>query len=538
MSRPTTSGPQSSYVDDGPRKFQHPAAQRSPTYPHPGMHPYQREVREDASNMSVSLPPLRHMSSTPPTPSSERRAGNPLGVHSILNPQADVVEQQRDRRHSGSHRESMSPIEPQPSHNLPSISRPTSVDSTQTEPMSNRQFQPPNRPPPRHMLSPRSPTLHRTQSLGVLNAPTGTIDAHQSPFLSASTRSYGPDPVTSQPGLPTPPVGPRATYFSTVTPTAPTPPPGMHRNDLRRPSVSFPQSGSASPMAFYSPYSQPASVASSHAETPSQQSSYMKGQNNAHQDAHNPPIAMETERSMMPMAPSGQSSIQIMTIKSQQGHHVQIPVDVQAASKVADEKRKRNAGASARFRARRKEKEREASQSISRLEQQIREAHEDVEYYRTERDYFKTVVFQQPGAERHYARPTSPRLRRTSMPPSIAPSTVGGSADSPYSDYDDEEIIEPERNVRRRTSSYHPATGPAPTQFNSSGPPPQTYPTQSFPPINNPPMNRPPASQQFDPREQRPRSEMQQPPRPQLRDPFGPEPARYDNRNWAPGSGR
>jgi hypothetical protein len=156
-------------------------------------------------------------------------------------------------------------------------------------------------------------------------------------------------------------------------------------------------------------------------------------------NAHNPLIVMETERSMVPMAPSRQSSIQLMTIKSQKGHHVQIPVDVQAASKVADAKRKRNAEASARFRARRKEKEREASQSISRLEQQIRDAQEDVEYHCTERDYFKSVVFQQPGAERQYARPTSPRLRRTSMPPSI----VGGSADSPYSDCDEEEGTPP-----------------------------------------------------------------------------------------------
>lgn len=481
------------------------------------------------------------MSSTPPTPSSERRSVNPLGVHSILNPQADIVEQQRERRHSASQRESMSPMESQPSQSLPSISRPPSVDSTQAEPASNRPFQPPNRIPARHMLSPRTPALHRTQSLGVLGAPTGTIDAHQSPFLSATTRQFPPDPVTSQPALPTPPMGPRATYFATVPQTAPTPPPGMRRNDLHRPSVSFPQSGSASPMTSYSPYSQPASVASSHYETQSQQGSYMTGQNDTHQDSHNPPIAMETERGMIPMAPSGQSSIQIMTIKSQQGHHVQIPVDVQAASKVADEKRKRNAGASARFRARRKEKEREASMSISRLEQQIREANEDVEYYRTERDYFKTIVFQQSGADRHYGRPTSPRLRRTSMPPSIAPSTVGGgSAGSSYSDYDDDEPMEPERNVRRRTSNYHPAPGPPQPHFNGSAAPPQSYPAPSFPPVNNPPMNRPLPPQQFDLRDQRPRPEMQQPPtqRPLLRDPFAPELTRYDNRNWAPGPGR
>ena len=535
MSRPTASGSQSSFVDDASRRFQQAAPQNPATHPRPGMHPFQRDSSRDGPpGVPISLPPLRQMSSTPPTPSSDRRSGNPLGVHSILNPQADLVKQQRGRRRSASQMESPSPIESQPSQGLPSISRPTSVDSTQAEHLPSRPFQPPGRLPARHLLSPRSPTLHRTQSLSVLNPPTGTIDAHQSPFLSPSTRPFAPEAVTSQPPLPTPPVGGRATYFPTVPPTAPTPPPNMVRNELRRPSVSFPQSGSASPMASYSPYSQSASIASSQFESASQQGY------NTHQDPHNPPIAMETERSMIPMAPSSQSSIQIMTIKSQGGHHVQIPVDVQAASKVADEKRKRNAGASARFRARRKEKEREASMSISRLEQQLREALEDVEYYRNERDYFKSIVFQQPGAERHYARPPSPRLRRLSAAPSNVPSsTNGGSASSPYSDYDDEPR-ESERNVRRRTSNYHPAPGPPPTHSNSSGPQPQTYPAPAFAPINNPPMSRPPPPQQFDPREQRPLPESQQPPnqRPILRDPFAPESTRYDGRNWAPGPGR
>ncbi|KAF2788642.1 hypothetical protein K505DRAFT_378758 [Melanomma pulvis-pyrius CBS 109.77] len=141
---------------------------------------------------------------------------------------------------------------------------------------------------------------------------------------------------------------------------------------------------------------------------------YVTGHNNVHQDPFNPPIAMEMERS------SRCTSIQTLAIKSQQGDDIQIPVDVQSASKLADEKRKRNAGASARFRARQKEKQREASQSISILEEAAKKA----EHYRTERDYFATIVFQQPGAERHYVQPTSPRPWRTSMLPSIAPSTI------------------------------------------------------------------------------------------------------------------
>ncbi|KAF1949981.1 hypothetical protein CC80DRAFT_520271 [Byssothecium circinans] len=483
MSQPPTSGSYPALAHNVSRRM----AQMPPSQ-------QQQQQSGGQANVPVSLPPLRHMSNTASTPLSDRRPGSLLDVHSILNPHAELAEQQQNRRRSGSQMESPSPIEMQPRQNLPSISRPTSVDSTQGESSQGRPFQAPERP--RHLRSPRSPTLHRAQSLCVLARPTGTIDAHISPFLSAGSQSY----------------------FPSMPPAAPTPPPSMHvgRNELRRPSVSFPQSGSASPNPNFSPYSQPASVASSQYEGHNQQSSYMPPTNNPPMnESQQRAMAMDAERRGMPMGPSSQSSIQIMTIKSQQGHHVQIPVEVQAASKVADEKRKRNAGASARFRARRKEKEREASHSISRLETQLRDALEDIEHYRNERDYFKVIVFQQPNADRHYNRPASPRLHRpsVSVPPSNAPSSTngGGSGGSPYSAYDDEPA-ELERNVRRRTSNYHPPPGQAPT------------PAPAFAP--------------YDSRDQHPLPQMQQPPPPQrpvLRDPFAPADAgRYENRNWAP----
>jgi hypothetical protein len=181
------------------------------------------------------------------------------------------------------------------------------------------------------------------------------------------------------------------------------------------------------------------------------------------------------ERNMIPVAPSGQSSIQIMTIKSQQGHNVQIPVDVQAASKVADEKRKRNAGASARFRARRKEKEREASQSISRLEQQVRDALDKADFYRNERDFFRSIVYQQPGAEGHYPRQPSPITRHLSLAPSRAPSSLNdGASDGSYGEYE-EDNRESERNVRRRTGSYQSVSGPPLVDVNVSPFAPHSY---------------------------------------------------------------
>ena len=59
-----------------------------------------------------------------------------------------------------------------------------------------------------------------------------------------------------------------------------------------------------------------------------------------------------------------------------------IPLNIQVASKVADDKRKRNTTAFHRFRQRRKEKERETNKNFSELEQKIRKLEEERDYYR------------------------------------------------------------------------------------------------------------------------------------------------------------
>jgi hypothetical protein len=85
-----------------------------------------------------------------------------------------------------------------------------------------------------------------------------------------------------------------------------------------------------------------------------------------------------------------------------------ITVDVATASKLGNEKRRRNAGASARFRQRRKEREREASSVISQLEQRLKAAIEDVEFYKRERDYLAAALKQVPGGDGHFPRPQPP----------------------------------------------------------------------------------------------------------------------------------
>lgn len=439
-----------SYRTVGGAQSEQTTPQLSPIQAQSAMHPPLRSSpRQIPTHLTLSLPPLRQLSSTPPTPSS-RRSDNPLGVQSILNPQAELMEQQRDLRRNGRQMETPSPVDTQHSRSLPSISRPTSVDSTQEEARPYNQLQPPSRPSARHVLTPKSPSLHRTQGLSGLNRPTGTIDAQQSPFLTANSRPS--EAPVSHSALPTPPAGSRMSYFPPLVTS--TPGSNSLRHEIRRTSAQFLPSGSASPIAHGSPYSRSASVASGY-ESHGHQGHY----NTILHDVRQIGASQEMERTMIPVAPSGQSSIQMMTIKSQQGLNVQIPVDVQAASKVADEKRKRNAGASARFRARRKEKEREASMSISRLEQQVREAMERAEFYRSERDFFRSIVHQQPGADRHYARPPSPIVRRLSSAPSRATSSMNDAgSDGSYGDYDDESH-EADRNVRRRTGNYQAISG-------------------------------------------------------------------------------
>ncbi len=94
----------------------------------------------------------------------------------------------------------------------------------------------------------------------------------------------------------------------------------------------------------------------------------------------------------------GQSEYRTMIIETMLGS---IPVDVQAASKVADQKRKRNATASHEFRQRRQKQEQETADNISRLEAEVK-------YYQLERDFLQSVL-----QENHIPiPPRAPSMRR------------------------------------------------------------------------------------------------------------------------------
>jgi len=118
-----------------------------------------------------------------------------------------------------------------------------------------------------------------------------------------------------------------------------------------------------------------------------------------------PRMPLGTKAFEMPTSSAAaQRQYRMMVLETAQGP-IQVPVDVQAASKVQNEKRKRNATASHNFRQRRKKKERETSEKIATFEARLRDAVEEKNHYLQERNYFQDVVL------RH-------RLPMASRPPS------------------------------------------------------------------------------------------------------------------------
>ncbi|TKA69515.1 hypothetical protein B0A55_08390 [Friedmanniomyces simplex] len=280
---------------------------------------------------------------------------------------------------------------------------------------------------------------------------------------SPQPRAYSIAPGTSgAPPLPTPPAATRNIYG---VPSGPTPSSeAARRAGLTGTRESRATSGSASPSTSYSSYSQAEQTSPATQYVPITTGGLSYGPR-----AGNAPVGIPISSS------GGQNTYQMMTLETTSGT-VQLPVDVQAASRVADEKRRRNAGASARFRQRRKEKEKEASVTIGKLDQQVKELGEDADFYRRERDYLSGALLQTSGGERHFPRPPSPRRRRTSTT-GPGPSGTGGQGTISRSPGHT-------RNVRRRTSTISLPPPPAPqTAVPPQGTPFQTgYTMQSYGP--------------------------------------------------------
>jgi hypothetical protein len=417
----SSAGRPSTSLANFPQHGQHAASTNSPRS-QPG--PSQPQT-------GIQLPPLPQ--STNVTSGSFPRS---VGLPSILNPSTEDDQPRGLRRKADqldSPPSSVTSLPPLMTGSQPG--GPVSHLDTPSKPFGSAPQQPQNRP----TLTPRSPTFQRPTTYQSFHPPTGTISAIRSPFpTSPRTGNYGTEHNTQS--FPTPPVANRPSY------EYPAPPRDLNAANRRTSAgtsrLTRAPSSSASPSTTYSSFSQAGAL-------------------DERQRAVGIPISSS----------SGQNVYQMMTLETTSGT-VQLPVDVQAASKVADEKRKRNAGASARFRQRRKEKERESSTTISKLEQRLKAAADDADFYKRERDYLAGVLLQVPGGDRHFPRPQSPRHRRSSTITS-AMSASGSAGYLSGSEQYAPRSPDQGRNVRRRTSVHSlppPPLPPAPMAVQGSTP--------------------------------------------------------------------
>lgn len=463
-------------------------------------------------SIAPSVPNGPYTSQTPPN-SDPRPSSRPIGVQNLLNPTASdsssTADSQSRRRNAdhfdmpsalfatGARMVPASPFVPSPGQvALPSL----------TPPMVNS-YPVPFDPTSRRTLTPRSPANHVTLNV----APQGTIDARKSPFgASRELHKILSPEVKSTPEIS---LGPPLLY---TAPAARSPPDRrtsigslqLHSSAERRASVGATSqvhtSQSDSPTTSYSSYSH-FSRTPPVSNNPPSSSGYFPTFSTATSSSTITQAGYEAKEPFSPVTSSmGQNSYQ-MTLDTDQGP-IQVPVDVQAASKVADEKRKRNATASHRFRQRRKEKERETSQNIAKLEHQLRDLVEEREYYRMERDYFRNLAKNGPGQAPVAPRPTSPRLVRQQQQQQHG--QLGGAGSAPNNPYgnpnsagwpqqpsaggEDQRGNSNGRNTRRRTSSYVPAQGLVPTSTTASS-------SSTNNNANNMPNNNPPPLPQHPP---------------------------------------
>ncbi|KAK4905613.1 hypothetical protein LTR49_025124 [Elasticomyces elasticus] len=242
-------------------------------------------------------------------------------------------------------------------------------------------------------VTPELPSLHQVASSSQLRSPSATFSAQQIPFLAhftpACTRSLQVHLALHY------------LYRLLRHATCPTPSAeAAKRAGITSTYESRGVSGSASPTTSYSSHSQ--------SELTSPTAHYEPMTTDGM--SYDPGSATALVERLVPLS-RGQDNCQVMSIEIG-SRTVQMPVDMQVASKVADEKRARNAGASVRFRRRRREKEVEASTTIGKLEDQVKELGEDADFCRRERDYLGNLLMQAPDYHRHFPRPSFPRRRR------------------------------------------------------------------------------------------------------------------------------
>lgn len=452
--------------------------------------PFDNNRPGQGSGGPMGFPQMRTQTGSPSADSTPSRA---LGVHSILNPSHPASEEGRN------------PVSQQRGA-PPSISPRTAIPTPHltSSPRSRKRADPSiqsDDPPTielsrsgRRVLTPVSPGL-RTASLGHRHNPAAYPSGSTSgplPPLSEGRHFYTAEPGQSHdsdiPPLPIPSLAARgsASYRFGQEPA-----PGSNRPPVSTygyalgpaPATAKPSESPNTSQSSYSNVSQPSPQYRFGAPQVSQPPY-------PHQQAPHPTYPPGSHASGISEAhyTMGQGQTYSMTLDTEQGPiTVPVEMDVQQASKVADEKRKRNAGASARFRQRRKEKEKEASVTIASLEKDIKALEEERDFYSNERNFWRDFAARSVGSGQLPPRPRSPAPRR----PSIPMSSEGGSVQS-------QELgppeIPPERTQRRRTGDYQPSFSSGQPSASPMLPPQppgqqQTYAGQGGGPL--PPMQSP-----------------------------------------------
>lgn len=459
---------------------------------------------------SVSRPPTaQHAPSELPKPSEAARntlpslgagaAGNrlpplltepgprSLGVHSILNPAHHDVPSPRQLETAPSSAQQASPTQGVATAGLPPIlkrsARETSITADAAEPAGRGD---------RRILTPKSPGTRTVSSGGRpgYGGMPGHLSAGQSPSLRHEMRPYPTDPTQGRSidiaPLPPPSSMGRGSISHPPYPSMdPAPQQGRRASMGRNPFAptgdspstshsSYSHFSQSSPVLRYGPSSLSTSLPPGPSRAtvslpPGQQSAagLQEGQHDNSKGSYGISLPTEGGRMLLP-----------------------VELDVEQASKTANEKRKRNAGASARFRQRRKEKERESSQTISALERNMRAIEEERNHYRAERDFFRDLYARQAGPHQLPQRPITPHA------PMLARASISESPGQ-WQDLSRETSEPLGRNVRRRTGSY-PSQYPGPP--GPTAPPmvttqSQQYsysPPQQMPVLQNPFAARPP----------------------------------------------
>lgn len=363
----------------------------------------------------------------------------------------------------------------------------TSIPPGQRESPSQARPFPPALGAARRILTPRSP---RSLSLGRVTMPAASADI-QPPFdfSTSPVGRFGATqemaPFSGPPGPPSsmPSQSPRAIPHTPAASTATMDPRAFSQAPFANtPSHHFPQ-GSIQHGAAGSPQRIAPAYAQGHFES-------IQGSGRSYAQQGSPPAEANLSSAIMNAlqiggggGARGPDSQPHLTLQTNTGEHITVPLDVHQGSRQADEKRHRNAGASARFRARKKERDKDLRENMQRLEndnrelgRQVHELQAERDFYRSERNRLRDVVLRTPSIREHAEQgPPSPQPSRAAASGgategSFTGSYAAGGSSSTTSPslahqqrsppYAEEQLERPSR--RRRTDPTAADFSPAP----------------------------------------------------------------------------